>query len=114
MKITHLFTGSDDHSYFEELEIHCDNQHPLGFYSNKYPVENLLFRHSPAGAHFDLHNAPQKQYIIYLEGEFEVTTSLDHKKIFRSGDVLLANDLTGKGHTTTALSGGKTLVITVK
>ncbi len=114
MKITHLYTGTDSHSYFEELNIELNNEHPLGVYSKKMPVENLLLRESPAGAQFDWHNAPQKQYIIYLEGEFEVTTSLGNKKIFTSGDILLANDLTGKGHTTKSLTAGKTIVITVK
>lgn len=113
MKITHLYTGTDSHSYFEELNIELNNENPLGFYSKKFPAENILFRESPAGAQLDWHNAPQKQYIIYLEGEFEVTTSLGDNKIFTSGDILLANDLTGKGHRTKALTAGKTVVIIV-
>ena len=33
------------------------------------------------------------------------------KRVFSAGDILLANDLTGKGHITRTLTSGKSIVI---
>ena len=44
--------------------------------------------------------APQKQFIILLDGEIEIETSLGVKRRFKAGDVLLVEDVEGKGHKT--------------
>jgi len=38
--------------------------------------------------------------VITLEGQAEIGLGDGTKRIFNPGDVLLADDLTGKGHTT--------------
>jgi hypothetical protein len=35
-----------------------------------------------------------------LDGEIEIETSLGDKRIFKTGEVLLVEDTTGKGHKT--------------
>jgi quercetin dioxygenase-like cupin family protein len=47
---------------------------------------------------YDFHNAPARQYIALMDGVIEIETSLGDKRIFKQGDVLLAEDITGKGH----------------
>jgi uncharacterized cupin superfamily protein len=74
----------------------------------------MKFRDSEKGATFDWHNAPQEQYIVYLDGGVEVEASNGEKRIFKSGDVLLAADLTGKGHVTKTLTKGRSLIITIE
>jgi hypothetical protein len=48
----------------------------LGDYSKTYPASGMIFRDAEPGLTFDWHNAPQPQYIIYLEGEVEIDQSL--------------------------------------
>lgn len=43
---------------------------------------------------------PQKQYIILLDGGVEIETSLGEKRTFKTGEILLVEDTTGKGHKT--------------
>lgn len=112
MKIVKLATGKDNKSHFEELDCGHESQRPLGSYSKKYPVTGLMFREFKAGAKFDWHTAPQTQYIIYLEGEVEVEASDGEKRVFKAGDILLASDLTGKGHITKTLSNGRSVIVT--
>lgn len=112
MKYIELYTGGDNKSYFKEIDAGVETQQPLGSYSKKYPVSNMIFRDFEADNVFDWHTAPQTQYIIYLEGEVEVESSGGEKRIFTQGDILLANDLTGIGHVTRTLTKGRSLVIT--
>lgn len=114
MKITKLYSGADGKSYFMEMDCGHATEHPLGLYSKKYPASGLMFRDFEAGLGFDWHNAPQPQYIVYLEGEVEVEASGGEKRKFSPGDVLFATDLTGKGHITRTLTKGKSIVVTTE
>lgn len=114
MKITKLYTGEDQHSHFCEMDTGAATAEILGKYSAPYPVKNIFFRDFEPGAVYDWHNAPQPQYIVYLEGEVEVETSNGVKKTFKPGDVLFATDLTGKGHISRMLTKGRSLIITTR
>jgi uncharacterized integral membrane protein (TIGR00697 family) len=112
-KITELFTDKDDKSYFREITVRPYIKHPLGLYCDNIKVSNLIFREFQPNMEFNWHNAPEEQYIIYLEGKVSVQASGGETKIFNSGDVLFARDLTGKGHITKTLTYGRSAVVKV-
>jgi hypothetical protein len=115
MKIIKLYSEENDgKSYFIEMDCGHDTMHALGVYSKKYPSTGIMFRDFEPGSVFDWHNAPQPQYIIYLEGQVEVEASGGEKRIFNPGDVLFATDLAGKGHITRTLTKGKSIVVTTE
>ena len=107
-----LFSGSDNKSHFKEESPDYAIQEHLGLYSKKIKVKGMQFRMFQANAVYDWHNAPQPQYIIYLNGKVEVEASDGEKRIFQDGDVLFANDTTGKGHITRTLTDGNSIVVT--
>jgi len=100
-------------SYFEDQALDLDVENPLGHYTENLSAKSFQLREFSAGLFYDWHNAPQKQYIVYLLGDVKVTTSKDEVRIFSAGDILLANDLKGKGHTTETLTDGRSVVIVV-
>jgi hypothetical protein len=112
IKITKILVDQNLDSYFEDVEIPTSSVKPLGKYSAAFKVKDMYFRNSIKGI-FELHPAPQKQYIVYLSGKAEITTSKGITKVFRSGDILLAEDINGRGHKSTILEEGKVLIITV-
>ena len=112
MKITHLYTGKDNKSHFEDIHHENDVIKELGAYTKKMPASGVMFRETYLGNVFEMHNAPQPQYIIYLEGEVEVTTSGGETRVFKPGDVLFANDTTGEGHISRAIKAGKSIIVT--
>lgn len=57
-----------------------------------------MFRLS-RGYFIDWHNAPRRQFVVNLSGEVEIVTSDGDKRRFGPGSILLAEDLSGKGHT---------------
>ena len=75
--------------------------------SKRYPVKEIIFRETGPDYDYDYHNAPQKQFVISLDGETGIETSLGEKHILKAGDILLSADTTGKGHRARSLDGKK-------
>jgi len=63
-------------------------------------VSRLQFRKVSADYDYNFHCAPQKQYIVLLDGGIEIETSLGEIRQFETGSILLVEDITGKGHKT--------------
>ncbi len=100
MSYTRLYTGDDGHSYFEEVTVTLEDRGTIGAISEGFAVGRLMFRENEPGYDYDFHNAPARQFIILLDGEIEIETSLGEKRIFKGGDILLVEDTQGKGHRT--------------
>ena len=91
MKITRLYTGKDGESHFEEIEVPVEKLQA---------AEGILLREAPPGNIQDWHPAPRRQYVITLSGQGEIEIGDGTKKRFGPGDIMLADDLTGRGHIT--------------
>ena len=100
MQITRVYSDNNGDSHFEESTIQLNDNGEIGFLSDKIPVREMIFRTVKPDYDYDFHNAPQKQYILLLDGEIEIETSLGEKRIFKGGDILLLEDTQGKGHKT--------------
>jgi hypothetical protein len=115
MKITRLFTGSDGESRFEDIDIPLEDQGSIGRLSAPLPATGIIFRETNPDYDYDWHPAPQRQYIIMLEGELEIEAGDGTKRHFSSGDILLVEDTTGRGHRsrTTNQQVRKTIFVTL-
>ena len=107
MKVTRFYTGEDNRSHFEDLELPlAATPGRLGTRSDSFEVTGMLMRESDGDAHFiELHPAPRRQLIFCLAGEVEVELGDGEKRRFKAGDVYLADDLTGEGHRHREISG---------
>ncbi len=97
---TRIFSDKSGESHFEEIEIPLNDGGEIGFLSDKIPAKEIIFRKVKPSYDYDFHTAPQRQYIILLDGEIEIETSLGDKRTFRGGDILFVEDTQGKGHKT--------------
>ncbi|WP_160138528.1 hypothetical protein [Chryseobacterium sp. c4a] len=100
MNITRIFSDEKGETHFENIEIPLVDQGDIGFLSETIEVNALQFRQVSASYDYDFHCAPQKQYIVLLDGGVEIETSLGEKRKFKTGEILLVEDITGKGHKT--------------
>lgn len=99
-QITRIFSDSNGESHFEDFEIPLQNNGDIGFLSEDQPVKSIVFREVLPSYDYDFHNAPDRQYIILLDGGVEIETSLGEKRTFETGSILLVEDTVGKGHKT--------------
>ena len=98
--VTRVYTDNAGDSQFEDVDIMLHSGGEIGSLSDPLAAKTIIFREVDPGYDWNFHNAPARQFIILLDGEIEIETSLGAKRIFTGGDVLLMEDLTGKGHRT--------------
>ncbi len=108
MRIIRIYTGEDQQSHFEELDI------PLmavaaGQESSLIPTAGLLFRENHVGV-ADFHPAPRRQFVVTISGVGELECGDGTRRRFGAGDVLLADDLTGQGHITREIQGPRRMI----
>ena len=104
MRITRIFTGDDGESHFEDLEVPLE-AHPYGNISRFVSAKAVAFRVNHQNQTIDFHTAPRRQLVVNLFGSVEIETGLGEKRLLEAGDVLLADDLTGRGHISRDVSG---------
>jgi len=95
-----VYSDRNGDTHFEDIEIRLTQAGNVGQLSDVLPATGIIFREVEPSYDWNFHPAPQKQYIILLDGEIEIETSLGEKRIFTAGEVLLVEDTTGKGHKT--------------
>ena len=115
MRVTRLYTGDDLQSHFEDYEVPLDDRGLIGSLSARHPVKSLIFRHTGADYDYHWHNAPERQYIVILDGGLDIEIGDGTRRRFGAGDILLAEDLTGQGHISRAVDGQprRSLFITI-
>jgi len=114
-KITRMYTDPSGETHFEDISIPLKDAE--GFFSWCDPVKatGMMFGELHSHKFNDWHNVPRRQYVVTVEGEAEFGVSDGEKRVFKPGDVMLAEDLTGKGHTRLLKSKGshKVVIVTI-
>jgi quercetin dioxygenase-like cupin family protein len=104
-KYIRLYAGTDGESHFEDVKIPLAIKRGVGQQSEFREATGIIFIESNSSKQLDWHNAPRRQFIINLEGEREVEIGDGTRRILRPGDILLAEDTTGRGHITRLVKG---------
>ena len=87
--LTRIYTDSNGDSRFEDISIPLNDAGEIGKLSEGLPVAALIFREVVSSYDYDFHNAPQRQYLVLIDGGIEIETSLGEKREFMTGEVLL-------------------------
>ena len=103
MKVIRVYSGEDGESHFEAFQL--PYQPIVGGLTGAEATDTrgasgIQFRRSPPGHYIDWHPAPARQYVIILQGQSKITIGDGSSHRFGTGDVLFADDITGRGHTT--------------
>jgi quercetin dioxygenase-like cupin family protein len=107
-----LYSGADGESHFEDLDPRFapgDN----GERSPQQETAGVSFGRTQPGNFMDWHTAPRRQYVITLAGQVEIGIGDGTVRRFGAGDVMLADDLTGRGHTTRVVGNEPRITLTV-
>jgi hypothetical protein len=98
VKVTRIFTGPDGQTHAEEITQKLSSSGGVGEVSEMIKATGVQFRRTPPNYFYDWHTAPRKQYVITLSGRGEVELVGGKKIPLEPGHILLAEDVTGKGH----------------
>jgi quercetin dioxygenase-like cupin family protein len=103
-----LYTGKDNLTHIEEMDL---TTHPE--LATLQAAKGVVFRTTKPGYFSDWHNAPRRQFVITLAGEMEIGLADGSVHRYGPGHVTLAEDLTGKGHTTRVVGNQPRLTVTI-
>lgn len=107
MRITRIGLTDDGGSCFAEIDVDLNDAGEIGRLSDPVPATSVIFRDTGASYDYDWHNAPQRQFIVMLDGEVEIEVTSGEKRCFRGGDILLVEDTTGTGHRSRNIGGSR-------
>ncbi len=118
-KYVRLYSDAQGESHFEEVAVTLAPVNfsppaaPLNF-SSLFPATKCNLIGGSKDWRGDIpHPAPSRQLMCILQGEADVTASDGETRPFRSGDLLLVEDVTGKGHSSKYISDEDVLILTV-
>ena len=115
---TSIYSDIHDHSHFRECEVRLEDTTigplipPLGA-TMPLPAAAYYFLTFPPGMQVDWHPAPKRLFHFFLTGGCDVTVSDGEVRHFKAGDIVLAEDTTGQGHTTSNPGPIETLMAVV-
>jgi quercetin dioxygenase-like cupin family protein len=95
MQVVRIYTGPDNLTHFQDVDV--DTFAKIAARVGEGPVR---LNQGPARSALDFHNAPRRQYVVVMSGTMEIEIADGTKRQLGPGDVLIAEDLTGKGHIT--------------
>ncbi len=108
-----LYTGNDELSHFEDVEVELSQGGEVSMLSETMAVSGLNFRKNLPSYTLDYHPAPRRQFIVNLTGAVEITASDGEVRLFGPGSIMLAEDTTGKGHISKAVGEDERLSLFV-
>ena len=105
-RITRIYSGEDGESHIEDVEIPLKELGgAIGALSKLETATGVVFRQTEGDYDYDFHNAPRRQYVINLDAPVEIEVGDGTKRVLLPGEILLAEDTTGRGHRSRAVDG---------
>jgi hypothetical protein len=103
LRYTRVYADTQGESHIEggEIELAVAGFAPPAppLHVSKFvPAASVGFLRANPGWFGDWHPAPRRQWMVVLSGEEEIRTSDGAVRRFHAGDIVLAEDTTGKGH----------------
>ena len=105
MRIHNLSEDADGTSHFRDIEVEWSEQRPFTKMSKRMPANGIIFRRTEGNYDLDWHPAPRRQYIVNLDGSVKITASDGESRIIGAGEIILVEDIKGKGHLSQSVNG---------
>ena len=104
MRIHNLYADAHGASHFRDIDVEWVEETRGGKLSRRLPATGIIFRQVPPTYDLDWHPAPRRQYIINLDNGVRITASDGESRVIGAGEVILVEDITGKGHLSKAVN----------
>ena len=112
-----VYTGDDGKSHIEDFEPDFKPFVDVeGAHGEATPLEGatgITIRRNPPGYFLNWHCAPRRQYAITVAGQVEIGVGDGTVRRLGPGTIMLAEDVTGQGHTTRVVGDETRITIMV-
>jgi quercetin dioxygenase-like cupin family protein len=98
IRCVRIWTGDDDNSHFEEGVLDLEPGRNGDLLTGKLPASTVSFEETGRGGKLDWHTAPVRQLVVTLSGKLDFQTRSGAHFKLGPGDILLAEDTAGGGH----------------
>jgi len=114
MKYTRIYADANGETHLQDINLEMKEAAHSATISEMIGAKGVFFRVTRGNEYFiDWHNAPRRQFVVNLSGEVEIVVSDGETRRFGPGSVILAEDLTGKGHISRGIGDSERVVMFV-
>ncbi len=113
-RVMHLYGGSDGESHLDTIALPTVDRKPgVSVQSRLFSTDVELGEAKP-GMFIDWHGVSSPRFLIVLAGQLEIGLGDGSKHIVHAGDMVLAADMTGHGHTSRTIGTEVVRSLTVR
>jgi hypothetical protein len=105
MRIHNIYVDDAGETHWRDIEVEWAETTASGKLSKRLPATGIIFRQTRGDYDLDWHPAPRQQYIINLDAGVKITASDGEAREIGAGEVILVEDVRGKGHLSKSLGG---------
>ena len=105
MRIHNIYVDAAGETHWRDIEVDWIEQQNFSKLSARLPASGIIFRETSGDYDLSWHPAPRRQYIINLEGGVKITASDGEAREIGAGEVILVEDISGKGHLSQSIGG---------
>jgi len=113
-KILHLFGGDDGESHLEIKDLPRTGGTPGRNVQTRLYATDVEIGDALPGDFIDFHGVSTPRFLIVLAGQLEIGLGDGSKHVLSKGDIVLANDVTGRGHTSRLIGTEPLRLLTVR
>ena len=100
MAIIRVYAGSDGQSHFEEIQPKFESRGDQSETAELIPGSGIVIRRFEPTRSNPWHHAPGRYAVFTLSGAVDIEIGDGTVRRLGTGDILIAEDLTGQGHAT--------------
>ena len=105
MRIHNIYVDDAGETHWRDVEVKWVQERNGSKLSDRLPATGIIFRETAGDYDLSWHPAPRRQYIINLDGGVKITASDGEVREIGAGEVILVEDVRGKGHLSQSIGG---------
>lgn len=114
LALAHLYGGDDGESHVEMLPLPRTGGQPGRSVQTRLYATDVEIGDTLPGDFIDYHGVSTPRLLIVLAGQLEVGLGDGTKYVLSKGDIVLADDVTGRGHTSRTIGTQPLRILTVR
>jgi len=114
MRVLHMYGGKDGESHLEIIDLPATGGGDGHWVQSRLHATDVEISDALPGDFIDWHGVSTPRFLILLSGRMEIGLGDGSKHLLSKGDIVLADDVTGRGHTSRTVGTEPVRILTVR